>query len=78
MAIIVLRGLLGEDEGQSVIQGIKAFQQIGIESKIFRFRLEPDEIFESIILGHSHLILDQGPLTIAALGFYPPDRKSVV
>ena len=75
MAIVVLRGLLTLDEDHSVITNISAFRQIGIESKLFKFELEPDELFESAILGHSNLVLDQGPLTVAALGWNPPERS---
>jgi hypothetical protein len=75
MAIVVFRGLLGEDEDHSVIGNDPAFRRLGAESKIFKFRLAPDESFESAILGHSDIVLDQGPLTVAALGWNPPERS---
>ena len=73
MAIIVFRGLLGDDEDHSVIGDILAVRQLGEESKTSKFQLDPDESFESAILGHSNLVLDQGPLTVAALGWNPPE-----
>lgn len=73
MAVVVFRGLLGEDEDHSVIGNDPWFRQVGKTSKTLRFELPPDEHFESALLGHSNLILDQGPLTVAALGWNPPE-----
>jgi hypothetical protein len=75
MAVIVFRGLLGENEDHSVIGNDPVFRQLGVESKIFKFQLEPGEAFESAILGHSELVLDQGPLTVASMGLNPPERS---
>ena len=75
MAVLVFRGLLGDDEDHSVIGNDPVFRQIGAESKTFKFRLEPEEAFETAILGHSGIVLDQGPLTVAALGWNPPERS---
>lgn len=75
MSIIVLRGLLAQNEDHSLIAEISTFQQIGIESKLSKFELEPDDLFESAILGQSNLVLDQGPLTVAAMGLNPPERS---
>ncbi len=76
MAIVVFRGLLGFDEDHSVIEDVPAFRQLDEESKTYKFQLEPDEAFESAILGHSNLVLDQGPLTVAALGWNPPEGST--
>jgi 2,3-bisphosphoglycerate-independent phosphoglycerate mutase len=75
MSIIVLKGLLGADDAQSFFGDIEGFRRIGIGSKIHRFELEPDEVLEAALLGHSNLVLDQGPLTVAALGANPPERS---
>ncbi len=75
MPIIIFRGLLGENEDHSVIGNDPVFRQLGVESKLFRFQLDPDETFEAAILGLSDLVLDQGPLTVAAMGYNPPERS---
>ena len=75
MAIIVLKGLLASDEDASIIRGLDVFQQVGEASKVVRFELEPDQLFDAALLGHGDLVLDQGPLTVAALGINPPDRS---
>lgn len=75
MSIIVLKGLLGSSEGESLFADIEGFRKIGFGSKILKFELEPDEVLEASLLGHSNLILDQGPLTVAALGWNPPERS---
>ncbi|MEI7985051.1 MAG: hypothetical protein WCI55_05430 [Armatimonadota bacterium] len=75
MPIIIFRGLLGENEDHSVVGSDPVFRQLGVESKIFKFQLDPDEVFEAAVLGHSDLVLDQGPLTVASMGFNPPERS---
>ncbi len=75
MPIIIFRGLLGENEDHSVIGNDPVFRQLGVESKLFKFQLGPDETFEAAVLGLSDLVLDQGPLTVAAMGYNPPERS---
>ncbi len=69
MAILVLPRLLTDAEG--ILP--PAFESIAARTKTFQFQLEPDEFFGSALLGHSNLHLNQGPLTVAALGMNPPD-----
>jgi hypothetical protein len=75
MAIVVLKGLLGANEESSVIGDIDVFRKISAASKVLRYELEPNDSFDSALLGHQELFLDQGPLTVAALGVNPPERS---
>ncbi len=75
MALIVLKGLLAEDESRSVVRSSSAFVAIGLSSKSFAFKWQADESFDALLLGHRDLALDQGPLTVAALGVNPPERS---
>jgi len=75
MPIVVLQGLFGSDESESVAREVEAFRLVGTESSIQKFFLREGS-FDSAILGHEELQLTQGPLTVAALGWDPPERST--
>ena len=75
MAIVVFKGLLGHDESDSFVRDSLAFLALSQSSKTSAFTIEHGEIFESVLLGHRNLDLDQGPLTVAALGVNPPEKS---
>lgn len=75
MAVVVFRGLLSSPNGESVIRESEPFRLAGSQSSVLKSFLNEDT-FESAILGHSRLDIPQGPLSVAAMGWDPPDRST--
>ena len=67
--------MLAEEEAFSVVREIEAFRLLASRSSIAKF-FSRDEPFEQSLLGHSNLLIEPGPLTVAALGFDPPDGST--
>jgi 2,3-bisphosphoglycerate-independent phosphoglycerate mutase len=76
MASVILLGLLEDDENQSVAREIQAFQRLSEISSTFRFLLRDEETFTSELLQYEGRPLAPGVLTVAALGWDPPERST--
>lgn len=75
MSVIVFRGLLEDSESFSAIREIEAFRILASRSSTRKYFLREDT-FDSALLGHRELSIPQGPLTVAALGWDPPERST--
>ncbi|MBS1728540.1 MAG: hypothetical protein JST51_17625 [Armatimonadetes bacterium] len=75
MPVVVLQGLLADDESQSVIRDLSAYREFGERSSLLKFFRREDR-FEFGLLGHRDLSVAEGPLTVAALGWDPPERST--
>lgn len=76
MAVLVLSGLLADNESESIVREVEAFKILSDVSSINRFVVSDDEDFEAVLLGHHDLKIAPGPLTVAALGWHPPERST--
>ena len=79
MTIVVVKGLLGRAEQESVLREVPACRQLGDVSLVSKIPVSPPlETPESLLLGMSPSEgqMRQGPLTVAAFGFDPPPRST--
>jgi hypothetical protein len=78
MKVIILDGILGSRDDYSVIKNVPAFQNLATESGVLKLNIPTGlETPEAIWLGmeRDEAQMQQGPLSVAALGFDPPDRS---
>lgn len=76
MAVLVLSGLLADNESESIVREVEAFKILSDVSSTVRFAVNGDEDFEAVLLGYHDLKIAPGPLTVAALGWHPPERST--
>ncbi len=75
MSVLVFRGLLEDSEDLSAVREVETFRLLGSRCSTLRFFTREDP-FDSAVLGHAGLSMPQGPLTVAALGWDPPERST--
>ncbi len=75
--LIILDGILGSPESDSLIRKVEGFQRIGEVSSLTRLTIPEYETPEAMLLGLApeEGQLRQGPLTVSALGWDPPERS---
>lgn len=75
--LIILDGILGSPESDSLIRKVEGFQRLGEVSSLTRLTIPECETPEAMLLGLApeEGQLRQGPLTVSALGWDPPERS---
>jgi 2,3-bisphosphoglycerate-independent phosphoglycerate mutase len=75
--LIILDGILGSPESDSLIRKVEGFQRLGEVSALTRLSIPDCETPEAMLLGLAPEDgqLRQGPLTVSALGWDPPERS---
>ena len=75
--LIILDGILGSPESDSLIRRVEGFQRLGEVSSLTRLSIPECETPEAMLLGLApeEGQLRQGPLTVSALGWDPPERS---
>ena len=75
--LIILDGILGSPESDSLIRKVEGFQRMGEVSTLTRITVPECETPEAMLLGLApeEAQLRQGPLTVSALGWDPPERS---
>ena len=75
--LIILDGILGSPESDSLIRKVEGFQRLGEVSTLTRITVPECETPEAMLLGLApeEAQLRQGPLTVSALGWDPPERS---
>ena len=75
--LIILDGILGSPESDSLIRRVEGFQRLGEVSSLTRLSIPECETIEAMLLGLApeEGQLRQGPLTVSALGWDPPERS---
>lgn len=75
--LIILDGILGSPESDSLIRKVQGFQRFGEVSSLTRLTIPECETPEAMLLGLApeEGQLRQGPLTVSALGWDPPERS---
>ncbi len=75
--LIILDGILGSPESDSLIRRVEGFQRLGEVSTLCRLTVPECETPEAMLLGLApdEGQLRQGPLTVSALGWDPPERS---
>ncbi len=75
--LIILEGILGTPESESLIRRAEGFVRLGEVSSLTRVSIPECETPEAMLLGLApeEGQLRQGPLTVSALGWDPPERS---
>lgn len=75
--LVVLEGILGSGEEESFLRGNSEFAHLGSVTEVRRLRIPSSETPEAMLLGldPEAVQLAQGPLTVAGLGWDPPERS---
>jgi len=75
--LMILDGILGHPESDSLIRRVEGFQRLGEVSSLNRLSIPECETPEAMLLGLApeEGQLRQGPLTVSALGWDPPERS---
>ncbi|MEI7577964.1 MAG: hypothetical protein WCK51_13815 [Armatimonadota bacterium] len=75
--LIILDGILGSPESDSLVRKVEGFQRLGEVSSLTRLTIPECETPEAMLIGLApeEGQLRQGPLTVSALGWDPPERS---
>lgn len=76
--VLIVPGLIGEVEDASMVRGLPGFNRLAERGQVFRLAaMPPGAMVEAAMLGLDpvRLHMEQGPLTVAALGWDPPQRS---
>lgn len=76
MPIVVFPDLLAGDERLSVAREIEVFQRLSEVTTLCRFELRDEQTFNTELLQYKGKPLSPGVLTVAALGWDPPERST--
>jgi hypothetical protein len=77
MSFLILDGLLANDSEPSLIEHQSAFQRLAEVCNVYRVSIPGGAMREAMLLGFTphEIAMSQGPLTVSALGFDPPDKS---